>query len=100
MMQADLTQTTARKSSDGTIDPTLISIIARHAASVNETANIIADAQNNSWHIETTEDAARYVGAGVVTDDWSRLQKFKEKAPFFRAGMNPTDLYTDHLSTL
>jgi hypothetical protein len=28
------------------------------------------------------------------------LQKFKEKAPFFRAGMNPTDLYTDHLSTL
>jgi hypothetical protein len=29
-----------------------------------------------------------------------KLQKFKEKAPFFRAGMNPTDLYTDHLSTL
>ena len=28
------------------------------------------------------------------------LQKFKEKAPFFRVGMNPTDLYTDHLSTL
>jgi hypothetical protein len=86
MMQADLTQTTARKSSDGTIDPTLISIIARHAASVNETANIIADAQNNSWHIETTEDAARYVGAEVVTDDWESLTEIQGESSVLQSG--------------
>jgi len=28
------------------------------------------------------------------------LRKFEEKASRFSAGMNPTDLYTDHLSTL
>jgi len=54
-----------------------------------------------AWWSLSASFIARVTLSGVsLPADTGALQKFKEKAPFFRAGMNPTDLYTDHLSTL